>query len=73
MGSKSTTPEIKRPKKFKDDERALLEDLTSGKLHKAAEDATRKSGWARSSGDEFVDVIEADDDVPCSGSSSTPM
>ena len=34
-------------KKFKDDEWALLEELTSGKLHKAAEDATRKSGWGR--------------------------
>ena len=89
-------------KYFKDNEWALLEDLTSGKLHKAAEDATRKSRYGRikkqdgtfediaphgggivrrvldnvdpsSSGDEFVDAIEEDDDVPCWGSPSTPM
>ena len=81
-------------KYFKDEEWALLEQLPSGKLHKAAEDATRKSRYGRikkqdgsfediaphgggivrrvldnvdpsSSGDEFVDAIEEDDDVPC--------
>ena len=81
-------------KYFKDEEWALLEELPSGRLHQAAEDATRKSRYGRikkqdgsfediaphgggivrrvldnvdpsSSGDEFVDAIEEDDDVPC--------
>ena len=32
---------------FSDEEWALIEELASGNLHKAAEDATRKSGYGR--------------------------
>ena len=34
-------------KKFTPQEQALLEDLVGGKLHDAANAATRKSGWGR--------------------------
>ena len=38
---------LKGRKKFPPEEQALLQDLVGGKLHAAANDATRKSGWGR--------------------------
>ena len=38
---------LKGRKKFPPEEQALLQDLVGGKLHDAANAATRKSGWGR--------------------------